>query len=167
MVAAAMLKGSLGSYIFPFSSSAQLFNALGIALIVGPVEELGWRGVMLPLLQQRCAPIYAGLILGVITSGCVKPTNTHEARVKLAKADISWLHQFVDEFRKKKGALPTDLVQLGEIKSRITKTPLDPWSRPYQYQVEGINYRIFSFGEDGKPGGSGPNADIELLKAVH
>lgn len=43
-----------------------MLSALGVALIVGPVEEFGWRGVMLPLLQQRFAPIYAGLIVGTV-----------------------------------------------------------------------------------------------------
>lgn len=66
MVAAAILKGSLGSYVFPFSTWTQVITGLGVALIIGPVEEFGWRGVVLPLLQQRLAPIYAGLILGVV-----------------------------------------------------------------------------------------------------
>ena len=34
------------------------------APLIGPVEEIGWRGVALPLLQRRCAPLWAGLILG-------------------------------------------------------------------------------------------------------
>lgn len=66
MVVAAMLKGSLISYIFPFSSWTQVLSALGFAMIIGPMEEFGWRGVMLPLLQQRFTPIYAGLILGAV-----------------------------------------------------------------------------------------------------
>ena len=66
MVMAAILQGSLDSYVFPFSSSNQLLSALGIALIVGPMEEFGWRGLMLPLLQRRFAPLQAGLILGAV-----------------------------------------------------------------------------------------------------
>jgi membrane protease YdiL (CAAX protease family) len=66
MVAAAMLKGTLDDYVFPFDSWTQVLSALGIALMIGPVEEFGWRGLMLPLLQQRYSPMVAGLILGAV-----------------------------------------------------------------------------------------------------
>jgi uncharacterized protein len=35
-------------------------------LVLGPVEEIGWRGVALPLLQRHLSPLWAGLILGLI-----------------------------------------------------------------------------------------------------
>jgi membrane protease YdiL (CAAX protease family) len=41
-------------------------SAIAFMLVLGPVEELGWRGVALPLLQRRMAPVWAGLVLGVI-----------------------------------------------------------------------------------------------------
>jgi len=40
--------------------------ALVFAAIKGPVEEFGWRGLALPLMQRMFTPIWAGLILGVI-----------------------------------------------------------------------------------------------------
>ncbi|WGH78573.1 CPBP family intramembrane metalloprotease [Jannaschia ovalis] len=39
---------------------------LGIMLLLGPVEELGWRGVLQPLLQRRLAPLASGLVIGTI-----------------------------------------------------------------------------------------------------
>lgn len=60
------LKGTLGEVEFPFSPAYHVFPAIALALAVGPVEEFGWRGVALPLLQQRYAPFWAGLILGAI-----------------------------------------------------------------------------------------------------
>jgi membrane protease YdiL (CAAX protease family) len=49
---------------FPFSPWYGALPALVAALLIGPVEELGWRGVALPLLQRRLAPLWASLILG-------------------------------------------------------------------------------------------------------
>ena len=61
----AAIKGSLGDP-FPFSAWYQAFPALATALVLGPIEEFGWRGLALPLLQRRFAPFWAGLILGII-----------------------------------------------------------------------------------------------------
>ncbi len=60
------LKGNLFATPFPFSSVQSLFIALTFTAIKGPIEEFGWRGLALPLLQRKFSPIWAGLILGVI-----------------------------------------------------------------------------------------------------
>ena len=51
---------------FPSFTGPELLAAMAFMLILGPVEEFGWRGLALPLLQRRLAPIWAGLILGLI-----------------------------------------------------------------------------------------------------
>lgn len=63
--AGAALKGTLGAP-FPFSPWTAVLPALVITLLIGPIEEFGWRGVALPLMQRRLAPFWAGLWLGVI-----------------------------------------------------------------------------------------------------
>ena len=63
--AAAALKGTL-SDPFPFSTLSQLLSALALALFLGPIEEFGWRGLALPLMQRRLNPFWASLTLGVI-----------------------------------------------------------------------------------------------------
>ncbi|WPL21792.1 CAAX amino terminal protease self- immunity [Thiorhodovibrio frisius] len=60
------LSGNLYTEPFPFASIPSLFTALFLAAIKGPVEEFGWRGFALPLLQMKFAPLWAGLILGGI-----------------------------------------------------------------------------------------------------
>jgi membrane protease YdiL (CAAX protease family) len=60
------LKGNLFAEPFPFPSFQALVVALLFMAIKGPVEEFGWRGFALPLLQRKFAPLWAGLILGVI-----------------------------------------------------------------------------------------------------
>lgn len=58
----AALNGTAGD--FPYSPWYGLIPAMAVALFIGPVEELGWRGVALPLLQRRFAPLWSALILG-------------------------------------------------------------------------------------------------------
>lgn len=60
----AWLKGS--SLSFPFAPWYAVVPALGLMLVLGPMEEFGWRGVALPLLQRRFRPIGADLILSTL-----------------------------------------------------------------------------------------------------
>ncbi len=60
------LRGNLFTEPFPFTSIQALLVALVLAAFKGPIEEFGWRGLALPLLQRKFAPIWAGLILGII-----------------------------------------------------------------------------------------------------
>jgi membrane protease YdiL (CAAX protease family) len=63
--AAAAIKGTLGDP-FAFSPWYLVLPALGHALFLGPIEEFGWRGVALPLMQRKFSPFWAGLLLGII-----------------------------------------------------------------------------------------------------
>jgi membrane protease YdiL (CAAX protease family) len=61
--AGAAIKGSLDTaFNFPTVSAALL--AILTAAAIGPMEEFGWRGVALPILQERFSPFVASLILG-------------------------------------------------------------------------------------------------------
>lgn len=63
---AAALNGTIGDP-FPFSSWYQVFPALVQSLfLLGTIEEFGWRGLLQPLLQRKMAPIWAGLIVGIV-----------------------------------------------------------------------------------------------------
>ncbi len=66
--AAAVLQGLRLTPAHPFSSISAYLLAAFMMAIKGPIEEFGWRGLALPLLQRRFAPFWAGLILGVIWS---------------------------------------------------------------------------------------------------
>lgn len=65
--AGAAITGNLAAP-FPFSPWYLVLPALLPMLFIGPIEEIGWRGVALPLLQQRFAPLWSALILGVIVA---------------------------------------------------------------------------------------------------
>ena len=65
-IAGAAMRGTLLTDPFPLATVSSMLIALGLATIKGPMEEFGWRGVALPLLQRKLTPLWAGLVLGVI-----------------------------------------------------------------------------------------------------
>jgi len=65
-LAGAALRGTLLSDPFPFATLTATLVGVALAIIKGPVEEFGWRGLALPLLQRVMAPIWAALILGTL-----------------------------------------------------------------------------------------------------
>jgi len=60
----AALNGTIGE--FPYSPWFLVLPALAQAFFLGTIEEFGWRGIALPLLQRKMAPIWAGLVVGII-----------------------------------------------------------------------------------------------------
>jgi hypothetical protein len=67
----------------------------------------------------------------------------------------------IEEYQKKTGHLPGSLEELG----LIADDRLDSWGRPFQYQVNGDTYDLYSLGQDGVPGGYGLDADLHLNPA--
>jgi hypothetical protein len=65
-IAGSALRGNLFAEPFPFPTVGAALAAMGLAAIKGPMEEFGWRGLALPVLQRKFVPFWAGLILGVI-----------------------------------------------------------------------------------------------------
>lgn len=64
--AGAAVKYTLLSVPLPFDTLGAAFSAMVFMLSLGPVEEFGWRGVALPILQRHMAPLWAGLIVGAM-----------------------------------------------------------------------------------------------------
>jgi len=51
---------------FVYPTLALAIPALAHSFFLGTIEEFGWRGVALPLLQRKMSPFWAGLVLGII-----------------------------------------------------------------------------------------------------
>ena len=65
MLTGAALKGTpIGP--FPYSPWYLALPALAQALLLGPMEEFGWCGIALPILQRKHSPFTAGLLHGLI-----------------------------------------------------------------------------------------------------
>jgi len=63
-VAGALVKGGPLLAPLPEGGIGAVVGVLVFMLFLGPIEELGWRGVAQPLLQRHMAPIWAGFIIG-------------------------------------------------------------------------------------------------------
>ncbi|PLW83071.1 CPBP family intramembrane metalloprotease [Kineobactrum sediminis] len=48
----------------PPEGTTPVIALLLMMLLLGPIEEFGWRGVAQPLLQRHMAPVWAGLLIG-------------------------------------------------------------------------------------------------------
>lgn len=97
-----------------------------------------------------------------------------KAEVKAARAQISALEKALDHYRLDTGHYPTTEQGLAAlVKKPSTEpkwagpylqkdVPLDPWGKAYLYKSPGQHgdFDLSSLGRDGKPGGSGEDADI-------
>lgn len=63
-VAGSLIRGGPVLAPLPDEGVGPLLALLVMMLLLGPVEEFGWRGVMQPLLQRHMAPFWAGLVVG-------------------------------------------------------------------------------------------------------
>jgi len=59
-------KGTLFEEPLPFDDLRSALAAIAFMLLLGPVEEIGWRGFAQPLVQRRLAPLWAGLAVGAV-----------------------------------------------------------------------------------------------------
>lgn len=84
------------------------------------------------------------------------------AQQKTVAMDFKTLETQLDLYIVQKGGLPSQpdglklLVQAGISR----ELPTDPWGHPYQYEVNGGEVTLTSYGSDGEPGGSDSAADI-------
>lgn len=87
-----------------------------------------------------------------------------------AKMEIRAISDALETFHTVMGRFPTNeegltiLAKKSEKFSEpiLTKLPVDPWGRPYEYVHPGKEhpYEIVSYGADGRPGGESLDSDI-------
>ena len=100
------------------------------------------------------------------------------AKSATAKSQIEMLGAALDAYRLDNGRYPTSEQGLAALWEKPTidppanwrapylrkPVPMDPWGQAYVYvfpgQVNTQGYDLLTYGQDGKPGGEGENADI-------
>lgn len=65
-MAGSLIKGGPLLSELPPGGMGVAVSFLFMMLFLGPIEEFGWRGVAQPLLQRHMAPLWAGVIIGVV-----------------------------------------------------------------------------------------------------
>jgi len=126
------------------------------------------------LIELLVVLVILGLIIGIVAPRAVDLLSG--AKSDVARIQVESLSSALDLFRLDVGRYPTTQEGLAALVAAPSNAPgwggpyldsedvpLDPWSRPYVYQVPGQGgraYRLLSLGADGQPGGEGEDADI-------
>ena len=126
------------------------------------------------LLELLVVIVIIGLLAGYVAPRYFGQVGKSE--VQVAKAQIESIEKALDQFRLDTRSYPTAEQGLDALVSKPSSAngwsgpylkkavPNDPWGRAYVYRVPGSKgeFDLYSLGKDGKPGGTGEDADIGL-----
>jgi general secretion pathway protein G len=126
------------------------------------------------LLELLVVMVIIGLLAGFVAPRYFAQVG--KSQIKVARAQIDALDKALDQFRLDVGRYPTSEEGLAALVAAPSGegrwsgpylkkgVPADPWGRPYVYQQPGTHggndFDLFSFGKDGRAGGSGEDADV-------
>jgi general secretion pathway protein G len=121
------------------------------------------------LAEMMVVIVIIGLLAGLVVPNVM--AKLAGASVATAKSDINAINNAVREYAINNGGrFPDSLEELlddGMGNSYFTKKgiPKDPWDMEYQYDAPSSpgeeDYRIYTLGFDGIPGGDGKNKDLD------
>jgi general secretion pathway protein G len=124
------------------------------------------------LLELLVVMVIIGLLAGFVAPRYFAQVG--KSQVKVAKAQIDALDKALDQFRIDVGRYPTTEEGLQALTTAPSgepnwggpylkkSVPMDPWGRPYVYEQPGTHsdFDLLSYGKDGRPGGTGEDADV-------
>jgi general secretion pathway protein G len=139
------------------------------------MAELKIRGSLVrgfTLLELLVVMVIIGLLAGFVAPRYFAQVG--KSQVKVARAQIDAFDKALDQFRLDVGRYPTSEEGLQALVAKpngegnwagpyLKKgVPADPWGRPYVYQQPGTHgdFELQSYGKDGRPGGTGEDADL-------
>lgn len=135
--------------------------------MVHPVAHRGFT-----LLELLVVIVIIGLLAGYVAPRYFSQVGKSE--VQVARAQIDAFEKALDQYRLDLRRYPTSDEGLQALMTKPASEPQwagpylkkavpnDPWGRPYSYRVPGrtTEFELASLGRDGKPGGTGEDADI-------
>jgi general secretion pathway protein G len=124
------------------------------------------------LLELLVVIVIIGLLAGYVAPRYFSQVGKSE--IQVAKAQIDSLEKALDQFRLDNRRYPTPEEGLAALTQKPASAanwtgpylkkgvPADPWGHAYVYRTPGSRgeFEVISLGKDGKPGGSGEDADI-------
>ena len=143
--------------------------------VLGQVLNLKSRDAGFTLIEIMVVIAIIGILATLIVPKIMGRPD--EARATAAKHDVGTIVQAFKLYRLDIGRYPTTEQGIKALVEKPTSEPVpqnwkaggyldsipkDPWGNPYQYANPGTRGEIdvYSFGADGKPGGTGNDADI-------
>jgi general secretion pathway protein G len=132
------------------------------------------KGAGFTLLELLVVIVIIGLLAGYVAPRYFSQVGKSE--VQVARAQIDSLEKALDQYRLDMRRYPSAEEGLAALVARPASpgawsgpylkkaVPSDPWGRPYVYRSPGekAEFELVSYGRDGKPGGSGDDADIGI-----
>jgi len=140
------------------------------------------RGVLFSRLASRAGGftllelLVVVVIIGLLAS-YVAPrffSQVGKSETKVAQAQIDALEKALQQYRLDVGRYPTTEMGLAALMTKPANEakwngpymakaiPPDPWGKPYLYKSPGDrgDFDLYSYGKDGRPGGTGDDADV-------
>ena len=119
------------------------------------------------LLELLVVIVIIGLLAGYVAPRYFSQVGKSE--VQVARSQIDALEKALDQYRLENRRYPSSEEGLAAVGPYLRKAlPNDPWGRPYVYRVPGSrgDFEVFSYGRDGKAGGTGEDADVGVAQEI-
>ena len=120
------------------------------------------------LIELLIVIVILGLLMSLVAPAMFSKVDS--SKIKTAQAQMEMFRTALDTYRLDLGDFPESLEELRSSDKKgwdgpyLPKSlPLDPWGNPYEYRIpgnDGMPFLLFSYGKDGKLGGSDDAADI-------
>jgi general secretion pathway protein G len=124
------------------------------------------------LLELLVVIVIIGLLAGYVAPRYFSQVGRSE--IQVAKAQIESLEKALDQYRLDMRRYPSTEEGLDALVVKPSSAtswngpylkkavPSDPWGRAYVYRTPGAKaeYEVVTYGRDGKPGGTGEDADL-------